>query len=175
MPGLPFDLILRPAFGGDAAGIVALHRASVMGLAVGFYASDVLDAWSPEAACPRRIDELAARLCKGIEVGVVAAVPGGSLAGFASIMPSLHVLAAVYVHPDRIRCGVGRALVAAIERQALKAGVDELRMDASLNAADFYRALGYIETGLGIHVLSGGGEMACVGMRKRLPLPADAA
>ncbi len=48
------------------------------------------------------------------------------------------------VHPDWLRRGVGRALLAVCEREARAAGLTELQCFASLNAEAFYGALGFV-------------------------------
>lgn len=57
-------------------------------------------------------------------------------------------IGAVYVHPDHVREGVGRAMLAALESAARDAGLETLVLTASRNAIDFYRRQGYegIET-----------------------------
>ena len=50
---------------------------------------------------------------------------------------------AVYVHPEFLRKGVGRRLVALAEERAKQAGCNAFAADSSLNAVAFYAALGY--------------------------------
>lgn len=52
-----------------------------------------------------------------------------------------------YVHPAHVRCGVGRALVAAMEDHARSRGLLEICLEATTTASGFYEALGYRRTG----------------------------
>jgi GNAT superfamily N-acetyltransferase len=49
----------------------------------------------------------------------------------------------LFVHPSVFRCGIGRRLVASIERSADGAGRTCLQVWSSINAVPFYRACGY--------------------------------
>jgi putative acetyltransferase len=50
----------------------------------------------------------------------------------------------VYVLPDCVRYGVGRALVEALARLAGARGVKKLTVEASDNAQPFFEALGFV-------------------------------
>jgi putative acetyltransferase len=94
--------------------------------------------------------------------------PAGQIIGFGSIVPANSELRAVYVDAAHGGQGVGRALLARLEELARDAGVAELRMDASINAVPFYEVNGFTSLERGEHVMSSGGRMACVRMRKAL-------
>ncbi len=50
---------------------------------------------------------------------------------------------ALYVHPEFLRMGVGRRLVAVAEARGKHAGCNAFAANSSLNAVAFYAALGY--------------------------------
>ena len=99
---------------------------------------------------------------------VVAEADDGRIAGFAQLAAGEGVIEGVYVDPDFMRRGVGRALVAALEDEAQRLGIARLMLDASLNAVPFYSALGYRVEGDLRHALGGGHAIACKLMSKRL-------
>jgi hypothetical protein len=72
---------------------------------------------------------------------VPVAEAAGDLIGFAMAIPMNGELRAVYVRPNWVG-GVGRALLAEIERRAF-ALAEQLVCDASLNAEEFYKAIRY--------------------------------
>lgn len=78
---------------------------------------------------------------------------GGHLVGMGGVRPSGEARAEVLrvrVHPATRRRGVGRALMAALERWATRHGIRELHLDTATNqpeAMAFYQGLGYRETG----------------------------
>ena len=53
----------------------------------------------------------------------------------------------VAVLPEARRCGVGRALMAAVEDWALSRGLDAVALNAQESAIPFYRTLGYAISG----------------------------
>jgi len=93
----------------------------------------------------------------------------GQPAGIGVLVVQNEELRACYVRPEMVRKGVGAAIVREIERLAIQSGLTHLRLDASLNAEPFYRALGYRVVERGEHVLGRSGlRMAAVKMEKAL-------
>ena len=68
------------------------------------------------------------------------------------------------------REGVGTSLLNALERSANAAGIERLRLDASLNSVGFYERMWYQTERPGVHRTLGGQEIRCVHMRKELAL-----
>ena len=93
---------------------------------------------------------------------------GERVVGFSEYDPETRELAAVYVHPDFERRGLGRALLEAAEAAAHARGVDSLHLRASLNAVSFYQRAGYVVERAGSVTLRSGSELRCVFMRKTL-------
>ncbi len=73
---------------------------------------------------------------------------------------------AVYVHPEFVRKGVGRRLVALAEERAKQAGCNAFAADSSLNAVAFYAALGYRVVSEQILTLKGDVAFPIVRMEK---------
>ncbi|MGI9403028.1 MAG: GNAT family N-acetyltransferase, partial [Hyphomicrobium sp.] len=92
-------------------------------------------------------------------VGTAAWSPGETRSPTARIL-------AVFVQPLFAGRGVGRRLVERIETEARAAGYCALNVSATLNAADFFEALGYWVTGKGGWALPSGREIPVVFMRK---------
>lgn len=81
---------------------------------------------------------------------VFLAEDGGSPLGFAAVVPrddGNAELDALFVEPGLWRGGVGRALVAHAVADALGAGQSTLHVSGNPHAADFYRAVGFVEVG----------------------------
>jgi GNAT superfamily N-acetyltransferase len=99
------------------------------------YASDQLQAWREELTPTQ-----ASVLGQPIFVGEL----DGALAGFCQLdMRVAPVeLAHMWVHPRRMRQGVGRALLVHAQVFLAGAGVPSLHIDSDPNAAPFYRACG---------------------------------
>ncbi|AZC36892.1 acetyltransferase, GNAT family [Pseudomonas chlororaphis subsp. piscium] len=65
----------------------------------------------------------------------------GEIVGTASL--DGHVVRSVFVAPERQGQGVGRQLMAELERQALGAGITQLTVPSSITAEGFYANLGF--------------------------------
>lgn len=72
---------------------------------------------------------------------VLVAEREGAIVGTASL--DGEVVRTVFVTPAVQGCGVGRALMSAIELMAKQAGVQRLAVPSSLTARAFYALLGY--------------------------------
>ena len=97
------------------------------------------------------------------------------IAGFGLLNQGSEEVEAVYVRPDHLRGGVGRAILEVLERVAQQGGLDTLWLFATLNAVPFYLAAGYIVQHDTQHCLPNGMELPCVRMAKRLPSESRAA
>ena len=77
---------------------------------------------------------------------LIIRIEADSLVGFGGLEGegSDRLLRSIVVVPDRRRHGLGRVLVAALERQAHDLGVERLHL-LTTTAAPFFRALGYAD------------------------------
>jgi putative acetyltransferase len=159
-------VLIRPAVAADAASMSQVHFAAVRRTAAPFYPPEIIDSWS-QAPDERRHEQFRSAIAVRDELFLVAE-RDGEVVGFGSIVPAASELRAVYVHPDVGRSGVGGAILRDLEGMARARGLPTLHMDASLNAEAFYSRHGYEVVERGIHRMAGGGQMACVRMRKFL-------
>jgi GNAT superfamily N-acetyltransferase len=132
---------LRPVRASDLDAIAALQEASIMALGAPVYGEAKARAWARLGYQFRHdlvgeggfwVAEQDQRL-----LGVGGWSPDG-------LEPDLAWIRYLFVHPQAIRRGIGRRLVAQAERSAQAAGRERLRVWSSLNAVGFYRALGYL-------------------------------
>jgi GNAT superfamily N-acetyltransferase len=163
---LPFQL--RPGRPDDALAILEVQRSAIRKTAVAAYSAAIIDEWAPAVIVRERVATFERWIERGEELIVIAMDPAGRIIGFGSIVPANSELRAVYVDAAYGGQGVGRALLARLEELARDAGLVELLLDASINAVPFYEANGFTSLGRGEHVMSSGGRMACVRMRKTL-------
>jgi putative acetyltransferase len=157
---------IRPAVAADAAGVAEVLFEAVRRTAAAFYPPEVIASWA-HAPDARRCAEIREAILGGDELCLVAE-RAGQVVGFGSIIPASGELRAVYVDPGAGRSGVGSALLRKLEELAAARGLSALHMDASLNAEAFYAAHGYQVLARAMHQMAGGGQMACVKMRKSL-------
>ncbi|GJD62498.1 GNAT family N-acetyltransferase [Methylobacterium frigidaeris] len=145
---------MRPALRDDAAEIsrvvlCALHESNARD-----YGPETI-AQVARGFTPERVAAMTA------ERQVFVAMDSGRLVGTASRDGA--IVRAVFVAPDAQGEGIGRALMAAVERAAEAAGVAALTLQSSLTATGFYDRLGYRPVRENLH-----GEERTIVMEKRL-------
>ena len=159
---------IRPSRRGDALGILEAHRSSVRGIAAEAYSADIVDAWAPVSISGDRTAAVERTIEAGDEVILIAEDESGRIIGFGWIVPGQSQLRALYVSAEHGRKGIGRAILSRLEASAREAGVTVLQMEASVNAAGFYEANGYVAIGRGELTLQSGARMDCIHMSKSL-------
>ncbi|CAI8806547.1 GNAT family N-acetyltransferase [Pseudomonas serboccidentalis] len=77
-------------------------------------------------------------------------------------------IGAIFIHPDFMQRGLGKRVLFFLEDLSRDLGLAEVCLDATLNAADFYRRCGYVGEGSAIYQSPSGLQLACVPMVKTL-------
>lgn len=152
---------IRSATVDDAEEIAGIHRASILRGCVGDYSATQIRSWlsvlTPEVY-PTLITSTYFRV----------ALEDDAICGFAATSIGEELINAVYVAPFAMGKGVGQALVADAEEALLTAGRFEAKLNATLNAVEFYEWLGYADVGTASNRLPNGVALAAIAMRKPL-------
>lgn len=167
---------IRTAVSADRSAILELQRLSLRTLGRDFYSDTEIESYLRHA--PTLEDYLLA------DGTYFVAHVGGRLAGcggwslrvpaYSSVTSDatdvdfpLPRVRAMFVHPEFARCGIGRHLMADIERAILESGHDEIRIDATLGGVPLYERCGYKRFGQMLAVLPDGSRMRFVCLHKR--------
>ncbi|KPB32361.1 GNAT family N-acetyltransferase [Pseudomonas amygdali] len=130
------DIKVRPARRADAGAISRVVLAALRTSNARDYPVSVIErvqlSFSPSAI---------ERLMQQRRMFVAVAVAGEVVVGTASLEGQ--VVRSVFVDPDWHRRGVGRLLMAKLERVALETDIGLLIVPSSLTAQEFYKALGF--------------------------------
>jgi putative acetyltransferase len=153
--------MIRTADDADADALADLHRTSITQLCQEHYSSEQISAWT----APLR-PELYRALMGRVEVSVFE--EQGRLLGLGISDAGDALINAIYVHPDATRRNVGRALLMHLETAILERGLNDVRLNATLNAVGFYERMGYTRVDLAMNKLANGVELPCVSMTKLL-------
>jgi GNAT superfamily N-acetyltransferase len=154
--------MVRRAERSEADALAALHRLSIIAHCSSAYSAGQINAWTAVLA-----PEAYASLIDNADVLVDTDEADGTILGLG-VSPSIEVIHAVYVTPGMTRRGVGRALMNAKEALLRDANVPEARLNATLNAARFYRSIGYRDGAPSLNFPPSGIELPCVRMKKLL-------
>jgi GNAT superfamily N-acetyltransferase len=151
---------IRKATLEDAAVSFAVRREAIRAQCRDHYPADDLAVWTSGDMS----ETFAARVAETFHVAVV----DGHVVGTAMIDLATGRIDAVFVLPEYMRRGMGRALMDHLEGMAISAGLAALQLDATLNAASFYRSLGFEGDERTVYHSSLGVSLACVPMVKHL-------
>jgi GNAT superfamily N-acetyltransferase len=130
------DIMIRPGRPEDAARLHELHAASVRALCSSHYSADVIEAWL--------LNRAPSGYLKPIERGVLFVAERSSrIVGFGEA--GVGTVIAVYVDPADVLQGVGTAILRHAVGLARREHDGPVRIEATLNARDFYEHAGFRE------------------------------
>jgi N-acetylglutamate synthase-like GNAT family acetyltransferase len=145
-----------------------VHTAAVSGIRTAVYTPAEIQAW----AVPREASSYEESI-RNKEFFV--AEYDGEIVGFGVLNQEIAEVEAVYVTPKAGGRGIGLDVLRKLEERASDLGLRELRLNSSLNAAEFYQKAGYVAQAPSKYRLLTGVEIACVPMLKRISREGDAA
>jgi GNAT superfamily N-acetyltransferase len=151
---------IRKAARTDAPVIWKLRNSAILAQCVDDYPLDVLNVWTSS--------DMPEGFADDVESSFHAVFRGEALIGFGKIDLKSGTIDAVFVHPDHFRTGVGRKLLAYLEKLAVQSGLSNLRLESTLDAAVFYRAQGFHGDKIGVYISPRGIALSCVPMTKIL-------
>ena len=154
-------MVIRRGIASDADRIWQVRTRAIRESCRSDYREAEIEAWASQPK-PAGLEALIE------DTDFLVAVVEGRVVGHAFLDRNLCEIAAVFVCPDHARSGIGSALMRSLEQTAREAGLAHLRLSATLNAVDFYEALGYASIKRSTYQHPSGLELACVLMQKKL-------
>lgn len=153
-------LIIRHATASDAQALLDLRKAAILAGCADCYAPEALLAFTAVEVNPAFLAMLAGHF--------YVAEEGGCMVGSGMIDLASGQVDAIFVAPQAAGRGVGRAMMVHLEGLAREAGLLLMTLDSTLNAAPFYRRLGFTGEAQSVYVTKRGLRLACVPMVKLL-------
>lgn len=151
---------IRKATIDDAPAVFALRREAILAQCVGPYPKADMEIWTAGT--------LSASFAQRIADHFHVVVADGQIVASGMIDLASGKIDAVFVRPAYMGRGVGRAVMRHLEGMANAAGLRQLQLESTLNAAPFYRALGFEGDGRKVYESSLGVSLTCVPMVKHL-------
>ena len=135
--------VLRKASPDDAAAACEVLRRSIRELCVRDHKNDEssISAWLANKT-PENVRKW---LTSTLAYGVIAERQG-KVCGFAMVGKN-GTVTLCYVLPEVQHSGIGKKLLAELEAQAARWGLDTLRLESTLTAKPFYERNGYLDAG----------------------------
>lgn len=152
---------MRPAREEDLPRLRVLFKRSVRALAVGHYAPPEIEAWADAAEEEGWIEPDHLGNLWVAQIGV-------SLVGFAELSGDGKEVRMVFVEPTVAERGIGTSLLARVEEEAERRGVERLGLRSSLNAVPFFEKFGYETRAERERRLADGTILRIVDMEKHL-------
>ncbi|MDY7532879.1 GNAT family N-acetyltransferase [Pseudomonas sp. Bout1] len=143
----------------DAQTAFDIRLLAIRSQCIGAYTSEQMMRWTRGAA----EDGYDALMDKHFYLGCIDGEPVAT--GMLDL--ANNEVGALFVLPGFIGRGFGQQMLAYLEALAQELGIEELILDATLNAADFYRRCGYEGSEPAIYHSPSGLQLACIPMRKR--------
>lgn len=153
-------LQIRRATDDDGPIAFDIRRQAIRSQCIGAYTAEQMLTWTRGAA----EDGYTALMAKPFYLGCVDGEPVAT----GMLDPAHREVGALFVLPGFIGRGFGRQMLEHLEQVALELGIEEVVLDATLNAAQFYRSRGYEGCEHSIYHSPSGLELACIPMVKRL-------
>ena len=154
-------MYIRKAAIDDALMAFAIRRAAIRAQCRDHYPLQDIEKWTS--------GEMSEVFARRVADQFYVAVTPEQIVGTGMIDLVTGKIDAVFVAPESMGRGIGRAVMAYLEGLAIDKGLSDIHLDATLNAAPFYRALGFKGDGRVIYESSLGVSLACVPMIKQLP------
>lgn len=128
---------LKTASIGDIANLWALRTRAVKLTCASHYSAEQIEVWSASPAPESYLRLIATQ-------GALVAHEAGALLGYGILDRQTGEVIAVFVEPGQDGQGIGKLLMQGLEVLAGQEHFSRLYLFSSLNAADFYRAVGFV-------------------------------
>ncbi|MBY6186567.1 GNAT family N-acetyltransferase [Marinobacter hydrocarbonoclasticus] len=151
---------IRSACRADAAAVMRLRRRAILAGCKGHYAAEDLAIWTE--------GEPGEAFLADLERAFYLVEANGELAGSGMVDLKTGQVDAIFTDPDWTGQGVAAAMMAHLEALARQQGLAKLTLDATLNAAPFYRRCGFSGEALSHYHSPRGLTLSCVPMEKGL-------
>jgi GNAT superfamily N-acetyltransferase len=153
-------LEIKPAAAHDAPVAFDIRREAIRSQCIGAYTREQMMIWTRGNAD----DGYSALMAKPFYLGWVQGEP------VVTGMLDLHnnELGAIFVRPGYTGHGYAKAMLEHLENLARQLAIETVVLDATLNAASFYRACGYEGDEQAVYHSPSGLVLACIPMTKRL-------
>ncbi|MBI6655970.1 GNAT family N-acetyltransferase [Pseudomonas sp. MF6751] len=159
-------LEIKRATPDDAERAFEIRREAIRGQCIGAYSAEQMALWTRGRAS----DGYSVLMEKQFYMGWLNDEP--VVTGMLDLADG--EIGALFVLPAYMGQGLGKAMLAHLEGVARQHAIEQVVLDATLNAVSFYRACGYVGDEQAVYRSPSGLVLACVPMVKRLRVTSPA-
>ncbi len=138
-----------------------IRKESIKAECVEYYPNEVIEPWLNGSLPEGFASEL--------EGNFYVALQDEEIIGLGALSYSENKIYAIFVKPEFMGKGIGKQIMAFLEALAVESNITTVYLDSTLNAAPFYRSLGYVGDTVIKYNNPRGFVMDCVEMQKVLP------
>lgn len=153
-------LEIKRATPGDAQVAFDIRLQAIRSQCIGAYTREQMLLWTRG----RAEDGYSALMGKPFYLGWL----NGEAVVTGMLDPDNHEVGALFVLPECTGRGYGKAMLDHLETVAREMAIETVVLDATLNAASFYRACGYVGDEQAFYHSPSGLTLACIPMTKQL-------
>lgn len=151
---------IRKATQDDAPAAWHIRNAAINSQCTGYYSPEALELWT----CGDMNEDFVRVVAGSFYVATL----DNQVVGIGTIDLASGKVDAIFVHPDNMGTGVGRQILSYLEKLAMEAGLTEVTLESTLNAAPFYRACGFVGKTVSKYNSPRGISLDCIPMKKSL-------
>lgn len=137
-----------------------IRKESIKAECAEYYPNEVIEPWLNGSLPEGFASEL--------ESNFYVALQGDEIIGLGALSYSENKIYAIFVKPEFMGKGIGKHIMSFLEALALKSDIKTVYLNSTLNAAPFYRTLGYVGDTVIKYNNPRGFVMDCVAMQKVL-------
>jgi N-acetylglutamate synthase-like GNAT family acetyltransferase len=153
-------MLIRRATRDDIAAVWNIRSLAISAQCRNDYPNDLIEKWT-SGGPPEKFDG-------EVEQNMWVAEVAGEVVGFGKINLDTGIVDAMFVHPNRMRRGIGAKIIKRLERLAIDRGLSEVTLKSTFNAAPFYRSCGFTGEKIAKHHSPMGVELDCILMSKKI-------
>lgn len=151
---------IRKAMREDAQAIIELRNRAIIDQCSAHYSPQQLSLWTEGGVSEHFLID--------VEDNFYVAEKNQRIVGSGKLNIQTGMVDAIFVDPDYLRQGVATCMLAHLQKLAHEYCLTQLQLEATLNAAAFYRTLGFVGDIISTYHSPRGISLDCVPMRKSL-------
>ncbi|KEQ16902.1 GNAT family N-acetyltransferase [Endozoicomonas numazuensis] len=151
---------IRKAQRSDAQRAFELRTLAIRSECKGHYSDEALTMWTDGKASEQFMDT--------VEQKFHVVMLEGEVAGTGMINTENGMVDAIFVDTQFMGKGVARKMMTHLEQIARAAGLSQMKLDSTLNAAAFYRRCGFVGDKVSTYHSPRGLQLDCIPMAKSL-------
>ena len=152
--------MIKKATADDGEEVFDIRRRAILAQCIDDYPIELIKAWTD--------GDMPVEFVKKLAVDGYVEIIDNCIAATGMVDLTTGIVDAVFVCPNFMQQGLGRKMLSYLEAAAKQAGVRQLHLDSTLNAATFYRHCGFVGNEVAIYHSPRGLDLACIPMCKKL-------